>query len=77
MRIVVTQVATKPLDDIYVAGTFNNWNPGDTKFKLQPFGRGRKAIVIKDLADGTVVEFKLTRGNFAKVETTAKGVDIT
>lgn len=77
LRIVVTQVATKPLDDIYVAGSFNNWNPGDTKYKLQPFGRGRKAIVIKDIADGTVIEFKLTRGNFSKVETTAKGVDIT
>lgn len=77
VRIVLTQSATKPLDDVFITGSFNNWNPGEAKYKLQPFGRGRKAIVLKDIADGTTLEFKLTRGTFAKVETTAKGVDIT
>ena len=29
IKLIVTSVATKPNDDIYVSGTFNNWNPKD------------------------------------------------
>jgi predicted alpha/beta superfamily hydrolase len=75
LRLVVTSVATKTGDDIFVAGNFNNWNPGDVDYRLKPFGRNRKAIVLKDIAAGTY-QFKFTRGNFGKVETTAKGEDI-
>jgi predicted alpha/beta superfamily hydrolase len=72
LRLVVTSAATKKLDDIYIAGSFNNWNPGDSKYKLKPFGATRKAIVLKDLPAGKY-EFKFTRGNWKTVETTAKG----
>ena len=75
LRLVVDKVATKQLDEIYVAGSFNNWNPADPNFKLKPFGNNRKAIVLKDLTPGKY-QFKFTRGSWQKGETTAKGVDI-
>ena len=75
LRIVVTAVATRKDDNIYIAGNFNGWNPADEKYKLKPFAGGRKSIVIKDLQPGTYA-FKLTRGGFDKVETTADGRDI-
>jgi predicted alpha/beta superfamily hydrolase len=75
LKLVVTTVATKQADEIYIAGNFNNWNPYNDTFKLKPFGRGRKAIVLKDIPAGHY-KFKFTRGNWKTVESTAKGVDI-
>src|SRR3569833_1260265 len=75
LRLVVTGVATKQQDEVYVAGNFNNWNPYNDTFKLKPFGRGRKAIVLKDIPAGHY-KFKFTRGSWKTVESTAKGVDI-
>jgi enterochelin esterase-like enzyme len=75
LRLLVNEVATKKLEDIYVAGNFNNWNPRDEKFKLKPIGTSRRGIVLKDIAAGKY-EFKFTRGSFDKVETTAKGADV-
>ena len=75
IRLVVTDVATRKLEDIYVMGSFNNWNPDDGKYKLKPLGPTRRAIVLKDLPAGKY-EFKFTRGGMDKVETTAKGEDI-
>lgn len=68
-------MGAKKQDDIYVAGSFNNWNPHDEKYKLKPFGVSRRAIILKDFAAGKY-EFKFTRGSFDKVETTAKGEDV-
>ncbi len=75
LRLVVTSVATKQGDEIYVGGNFNGWNPYNDTFKLKPFGRGRKAIVLKDIPAGSY-QFKFARGTWKAVETTAKGVDI-
>jgi len=75
LRLVVTGVATKPLDDEYITGNFNNWNPRNDTFKLKPFGRNRKAIVLKDIAAGSY-QFKFTRGSWQTVETNPKGIDI-
>ncbi len=75
VRLVVTDVATKKNEDIYVAGNFNNWNPKDENYKLKVFGGSRKSVVLKDLAAG-VYAFKFTRGGFDKVETTSDGRDI-
>jgi predicted alpha/beta superfamily hydrolase len=75
VRLVVTSVAAKPNEDIYVAGNFNGWNPKDENYKLKPFGGSRKGIVIKDLAAGNYA-FKFTRGSFDKVESMADGRDI-
>jgi len=75
LRITVSEVATKKGESIYVAGNFNGWNPADEKYKLKPFGTTRVGIVIKDLAAGDY-QYKLTRGSWDKVETTANGKDI-
>ena len=75
IRLVVNEVATKKQDDIYVTGSFNNWNPKDEKYKLKTFGVSRRAVVLTNVAAGKY-EFKFTRGGFDKVETTAKGEDI-
>lgn len=72
VKLIVTQVATKPTDDIYVAGNFNSWNPNDENYKLKPFAGGRKTIVLKNVAAGTYA-FKFTRGSFEKVECMADG----
>ncbi len=75
VKIIVSDVATKALEDIYVAGNFNSWNPKDENYKLKQFGAGRRQIVLKDIEAGRY-EFKLTRGDFSKVECTAEGNDI-
>lgn len=75
VRLIVTSVASKQQDDIYVAGNFNGWNPKDDKYKLKVFGGNRKSVVIRDLPAGTYA-FKFTRGGFEKVETTNDGRDI-
>ena len=75
LRLVVSGVATKKDDDIYVAGTFNGWNPKDEKYKLKPFAGGRKSVVIKDVSAGNYA-FKFTRGTMDKVECMSDGRDI-
>ncbi len=75
VRLVVNEAATKQLDDWYISGTFNNWNPKDEAFKLKPFGNKRKAVVLKNLPAGNIA-FKFTRGSWDKVETMANGINI-
>lgn len=75
LRLVVDSVATRKLDDVYVAGDFNNWTPGDLHYKMKPFGGTRRVFVFKDVPAGKF-EFKFTRGGWDKVETTAKGEDV-
>lgn len=75
LRLIVDEVATKKGDEIYVAGSFNNWNAKDEAYKLKPFGTSRKGIVLQNLPAGKY-EFKFTRGTFDKVETASNGSDI-
>ena len=75
VRIIVTDVATKKLDDIYVAGNFTGWQPGDLKYKMKQFGATRKLIVLNEMQAGHY-EFKFTRGGWDKVETNERGEDI-
>lgn len=75
LRIVITKVATKAEDDIYLAGAFNNWDPYDLNHKFKPFGRTRKAIVLYNIPAGKF-EFKCTRAGWARVETASNGADI-
>ncbi len=75
LKLVVTEIATKNRDDIYVMGNFNNWDPKDPNYKLKPFAAGRKVIIIKDLEPGNYA-YKFTRGSNDKLETEADGRDI-
>lgn len=75
IRLMVTSIATKQNDDIYVTGNFNNWNPKDEKYKLKSFGNNALGVVLKAMPAGTYA-FKFTRGSFDKVECAANGADI-
>ncbi len=75
VRLVVNSVALKSIDAIYVAGNFNNWNAADINTKLKPFGGSRFVVVLNNIPQGEF-DFKLTRGSWDKVETTAKGESI-
>ena len=75
LRIVVIDSAPKKWQDIYLAGDFNNWNPADNNFKLQPFGGARKVYTFQNISPATFT-FKFTRGSWDKVECNANGTDV-
>lgn len=58
-------------DSIFVAGAFNNWQPGDPAFRLQKGSGGRFFITLEP--DSLPFEYKLTRGNWERAETNAFG----
>lgn len=56
---------------IYVAGSFNTWNPSSQTYIMQPDGLGTWQITIPE-GTGTV-EYKFTRGSWTTVEGNAAG----
>lgn len=60
--------------NIYIAGSFNGWNPGDEKYKLKNID-GNYQITLKK-QKGEFIEFKFTRGNWETVEKGKKGEEI-
>jgi predicted alpha/beta superfamily hydrolase len=73
LTINVTSVpANTPADDdIFIAGNFNGWNPGNTAYKLTDNNDGTYTIVFTPSVGN--LEFKFTRGSWATVEGTAQG----
>jgi RNase P/RNase MRP subunit p29 len=60
--------------DIYVAGNFNNWDPGDEKYRLT---RDSDSTYFITLPPGFgTVEFKFTRGDWTSVEKDICGYEI-
>lgn len=59
---------------LFLAGDFNGWNPSDAAFEMLPDGDG-SYHVTRSLPIGTY-NFKITRGNWEKVECTALGKSI-
>ena len=60
-------------DTLYVAGSFNNWDPGNKDYQLSGSGTIR-SFSLGNLPAGTH-EFKITRGTWDKVMATADGSD--
>lgn len=60
--------------DIYIAGSFNGWNPQDTKYKFQHGLDGKYSIELT-LDNGTY-EYKITRGGWDNVECKKGGTGI-
>lgn len=52
--------------DIYIAGSFNGWNPQDGKYKFIHDGNGQYSAALQ-LPEGSY-EYKLTRGGWDKAE---------
>lgn len=49
---------------IYVAGSFNGWNPGDDKWKLTRRSDLKWQVVIPQVKNNAKIEFKFTRGSW-------------
>ena len=76
VTIVIDQLpsTTPPEDKIYLAGNFNGWNPGRSKFS---FHDGPGGMPILNLPrDKGFLEFKVTRGSWWNVEVDEYGSDI-
>ena len=71
LNVTAVPANTPPGASLYVAGTFNTWNPGDATKILTPLGGGQYSITLFP-PNGTV-EFKFTRGNWPTVEGNASG----
>lgn len=63
--------STPPGEDIYIAGNFNNWNPGNSAYILTDHGDGTYSIAFSPPAG--LVEYKFTRGSWDTVEGTSTG----
>ena len=63
-------VTTPESAGVYVAGTFNAWNPGAPAYRLTRLSPGRYTIALPAAVRGTV-EFKFTLGSWSRVELTA------
>ncbi len=71
IKLLSVPVTTPDNSDIYVAGTFNNWDPGNTGYKLKTNLDNTREITINPTV-GTHM-FKFTRGSWATVEGTSQG----
>lgn len=62
---------TPPGDLIYVAGNFNNWDPGNVGYQMINDGGGQYHLTFSPAVGA--LEFKFTRGSWATVEGNASG----
>ncbi|MEO0898684.1 MAG: helix-turn-helix domain-containing protein [Bacteroidota bacterium] len=62
---------TPDSDSIFLAGSFNNWNPGDPAFLLQKRRDGKLSITLAHVEPP--FEYKYTRGNWDKGESDGLG----
>jgi alpha-glucosidase len=60
---------TSKLNNVFLAGNINNWQPADTGYL---FKNGRLNVLV---SKSKTVEYKLTKGSWAAVETEADGRD--
>ena len=76
VRVIVESVPEETYqdDELYIAGNFNNWNPGDRDYRLHRNADGTYFIDIP--RSEYTLEFKITRGNWGTVECRTNGDDI-
>lgn len=65
--------ATPRVMELYLAGNFNNWNPGDEKYKFQRKENGEFYLDL--LLSAGMYEYKITRGSWNIAECNADGSD--
>src|SRR5690606_21998786 len=71
IRVVTLPVNTPAGDQVYIAGTFNGWNPGNPAFILNETS-GEGLSITLNLNPGTI-QYKFTRGSWETVEGTSAG----
>src|SRR5438477_5561349 len=85
VRFIISSFPLRNLSDsnLFIAGSFNGWNPQDKNYRFQKNkktrlndsgGKGNYFLGIR-LEDGNY-EFKITRGGWSKVECKKGGADI-
>jgi len=72
---VTVPAATPVGDTVFIAGSFQAWNPGSASHALTRQSDGRWTITL-DLAPGSPIQFKFTRGSWPRVEKGANGEEI-
>lgn len=74
VTIIINDVPENtPVDaDIYIAGDLNSWDPINPDFKLTKLDGPKWQIIIPAMDEGSVIQFKFTRGSWETVE---KGID--
>lgn len=70
INIIAVSGNTPSAENIFIAGSFNNWNPSDNNFKLTKSG---STYSITLPAGSGKAEYKFTRGSWATVEGDANG----
>lgn len=74
VRFVVKQLPTMhAADTMYVAGSFNTWNPSDKRYQFKQVNS--ELTLDFNLTAGNYA-YKFTRGGWNKVETTKDGKDV-
>ncbi len=76
VQFIITSLPSKNVSDrnLFIAGSFNGWNPQNKDYRFQKNKSGNYSFEIK-LEDGSY-EYKITRGGWDKVECKKKGADI-
>jgi predicted alpha/beta superfamily hydrolase len=76
LTIKLNAPASTPRDaTIYVAGTFNNWNPKAPDYRLTSDRSGAYSVTLPRVQAG-MIEFKFTLGSWETVEIDAAGADV-
>ncbi len=75
LKIIISPIAKHAGDTLFIAGNFNGWNPHDISTSMLPNNQNvyqTKFTLNKE----ALIQWKVTRGNWDKVETDANGADI-
>lgn len=67
---------TPPEDDLFIAGNFNGWNPGNTDYRLARNSQDHWEITLLSQPQGTQIQYKFTRGSWETVEKGPNGEEI-
>ncbi len=77
-NLVVFKLGKSPLkhinDSVFLAGSFNNWNPGSHSYKFSNSKENNFDISI--VLPSGIYEYKTTRGDWNRVECSFEGKDI-
>lgn len=71
VKLIVTDSTEK--EEIYIAGTFNDWQPGNPRYRLETLDSIHKTIALQKLAPIRYL-FKFTRSTWGTVETSDYGM---
>ncbi|GAB2951990.1 alpha/beta hydrolase-fold protein [Hymenobacter coalescens] len=74
-RLTSVPAATPAGATLYMAGSFNNWNPGSAAHALTRQPDGTYTVTLPATVTGAL-EFKFTRGAWSSVESDAQNQDI-